>query len=112
LFPERPVSAIAEELRAAWVSGRTVVLALDATVCISPRVGGRVVYVAVTGAYALVDDGERTPLHVPLTVVLGVRRPHFSEPTDVEALTGPGLLRSNQLPLPGVETVAFRGPVR
>lgn len=62
--------------------GREVVLVLDSEWAEIPRVAGRIVRVATTGTFALVDDGGATAIHVPLAVVLAVRRPHFTEPLD------------------------------
>lgn len=64
-------------------------LVLDREWAVVPRVSGRVVYVATTDTFASVDDGGGDPIHVPLAVVLAVRRPHFSEPLDVAAIPEP-----------------------
>lgn len=37
-----------------------------------PRVTGRLMTIATSGAFALLDDGGREPLHVPLDAVLRV----------------------------------------
>jgi hypothetical protein len=82
VLPERPTSAIAWELRSCWALGRTVVLVLDRDHTVVPRVGGRIVEVAASDAYVRVDDGLGDAIHVPLVVVLAVRRRHFHEPVD------------------------------
>lgn len=82
-LPVKDEQAIAWELRGAWGSGREVSIRLnEALHPVVPRVRGRVVFVSVTGAYALVSDGGGDPWHVPCAAVLAVRRPHFSEPLD------------------------------
>lgn len=72
----RRESETAAELRDAWVRRRPVVLSLSER-CIVQRLEDRVRFVAVTGAFAVMDhDG---PLHVPMVDILNVRSPHFSQ---------------------------------
>ena len=66
-------AAAAWELRAAWASGREVLLSLPRA-----RVRGRVEHVASTGAFALVWDGAGE-VHVPCALVRSVRAAHFHE---------------------------------
>lgn len=80
----RPESALAWELRGHWAARREIVLRLH-----GGRVRGFVEHVSATGAYAIVDPVSSTlpspepweppTLHVPLGLVLSVRRPHFHE---------------------------------
>lgn len=65
---ERPVSAIAWDLRTAWAGGLRVALTLDA--CDRPRLEGTVRRVAATGAHVTVAG-----LHVPVDRILAVHRP-------------------------------------
>lgn len=66
----------AAELRDAWVHRRPVVLSLSER-CEPRRLEGRVRFVAVTGAFVVVEyDG---PLHVPMMDVLAVHRPHHTQ---------------------------------
>ena len=66
----------AAELRDAWVHRRPVVLSLSER-CEPRRVEGCVRFVAVTGAFVVVEfDG---PLHVPMIDVMAVHRPHFTQ---------------------------------
>lgn len=69
---------MAWELRTAWASQREVIVVCAAD---RQRVRGYVQHVAPTDAFALVWDG-RGDAHVPLALVLAVRRPHFSAPED------------------------------
>lgn len=81
---ERPVDAAAEELRVCWRSRLDVSLSLEEPPADRPRVRGVVTYVALSGAYAMVlEPRSSESTHVPLGVVLAIRRPHFSEPADV-----------------------------
>lgn len=75
-------SAAAWELRSAWATGRRVSLRLEGAD--EERVAGRVTSVSATDAFVLVEDGGE--IHVPLSRVLSVRRPHFSEPRDARVL--------------------------
>lgn len=70
------------ELRTAWALGREVVLRLDAERCTVPRVRGTVSHVAPTGAFVLMRDEREGDLHVPCSLILAIRRPHFTEPLD------------------------------
>jgi hypothetical protein len=76
-------SAAAWELRAAWAAQREVVLALDHPAAF-PRIQGYVENVSASGAYAVIRDAAGA-CHVPLTLVLSVRTPHFTEATDLPA---------------------------
>lgn len=91
--PVRREAAVAWELRGAWAGLREVVV-----VWADGRMRGYVVHVASTDAYALlwtevkVDTKGRRVLgerHVPLEIVLAVRRPHHSAPEDGVAVTPP-----------------------
>lgn len=62
------------ELRAAWATGREVIVVFELT-----RVRGIVTRVAPTGAAAWIDDGLGEPMHVPCAAILSIRRPHFHE---------------------------------
>lgn len=73
-------SAAAWELRAAWAARREVVVALDHPAAF-PRIQGYVENVSPTAAYAVIRDLGGA-CHVPLTLVLSIRSPHFSEATD------------------------------
>lgn len=65
---ERDEGAMAWDFRAAWVKGYPVIAVLDDR-CMVERVVGRVSYVAVTGAFAMVDGW-----HLPIANVLKVDR--------------------------------------
>jgi hypothetical protein len=65
--------SMARGLRQQGVSRRPVVLSLTER-CEPRRIEGRVTYVAVTGAYAIIDGW-----HVPVVDILGVVSPHFSQ---------------------------------
>jgi hypothetical protein len=85
----RPESAVGWELRGAMITGRPVRLALSERcdgILVNPDgqriLEGRVQRVAATNAYCVVQGR-----HVPLSDVLAVHRPHFtqgaaSDPTD------------------------------
>lgn len=77
-------SAAAWELRAAWAARREVVVALDPSLAALPRVQGYVESVSPTSAYAVIRDRDGA-CHVPLTIVLSIREPHFTEATDLPA---------------------------
>jgi hypothetical protein len=71
--PERSEQQVAWELRGHWISQRRIVLTLTER-CMVRRVEGRVSYVSVTGAFAVIDGW-----HVPCAEILGVARPHFTQ---------------------------------
>jgi hypothetical protein len=70
---ERPEQAVAWQLCGHWITGKRVVLTLTER-CMVRRLEGKVSYVAVTGAFAVIDGW-----HVPTQDVLGVATPHFSQ---------------------------------
>lgn len=70
---ERFEQRIAWDLRGHWATRRPVVLILTDR-CLVGRIEGRVEYVSVTGAFALVDGW-----HVPCAEILAVHRPHHTQ---------------------------------
>jgi hypothetical protein len=97
----RREATAAWELRGAWASRRAVVLTLDATLAMLSRVAGYVERVSPTGAVAEIEDLDGDRISVPLRVVLAVRRPHFHEPGDREALAAPARPARDDGPLDG-----------
>ena len=77
---------MAWELRGAWAKGVEVVVVLDPDLHpVVPRIRGQVIYVSPTGAVAEVDDGSKGGAYsVPCSAVLAIRKPHFTEPLDLE----------------------------
>lgn len=90
-------SAAAWELRGAWAAQREVVVALDPDLAALPRVQGYVESVSATGAYAVIRDAAGA-CHVPLTIVLSIREPHFTERTDLPAGQLPPPPRRQEVP--------------
>jgi hypothetical protein len=76
---ERPEVAIAWELRGAWATSRVVVVTLEVPPCAIGRLAGKVKRVAVTGAFAVIDDAESGEWHVPCERILRVAAPHFAD---------------------------------
>lgn len=70
---ERAEQAIAWELRGYWMARRSVACRLSDR-CLTDRVSGRVSYVSVTGAFAVIDGW-----HIPCADILSVHRPHYAE---------------------------------
>lgn len=70
---ERSEQAMAWELRGLWAQHKPAVVSLSKR-CMVQRVEGLVEYVAVTGAYAVIDGW-----HIPCADVLAVHRPHHTQ---------------------------------
>lgn len=68
-----PEQTFAWELRGHWAKRRRVILIMSDR-CMVDRIEGTVTQVAVTGAFAIVDDW-----HVPLAEVVAIHRPHFHQ---------------------------------
>jgi hypothetical protein len=98
--PSRRESECAWELRGAWAIQREIVVAWP-----GGRVRGYVEHVAATNAFALVWDGTET-VHVPLALLPSIRRPHYHEPLDGQAVAPPTPVR-RELPMAGQLTFAF-----
>lgn len=81
-------SAAAWSLRGAWAGRWPVVLRLDER-AILPRVSGYVEHVAASNAFATIEELGGEQINVPCAVILAVRRPHFHEPEDRDALSAP-----------------------
>jgi hypothetical protein len=96
--PTREESAVAWELRTAWAKLREVVVIMvppraetvgaKGAPADRDRVRGYVTSVSPTDAFALMWDGKDTA-HVPLGLVVAVRRPHYQEPLDGKPVPPP-----------------------
>lgn len=76
----RSEQGIAWDLRARWAAHKPVVLTLSDR-CMVKRVEGIIEYVAVTGAFVIVDGW-----HIPCVDVLGVTAPHFSQKPELRSV--------------------------
>lgn len=103
--PVRLESRVAWELRGAWATLREVVVVLDR----GGRVRGYVEHVSPTDAFALVWDGHG-PAHVPLALVVAVRRPHLHEDAMSDAVPPPPPRARVPLPMPGQLAFALDDP--
>jgi hypothetical protein len=74
---ERSEQDVAWDVRGRWAAHKRVVLTLSDR-CMVQRVEGVIEYVAVTGAYCIVDGW-----HIPMIDVVGVAAPHFHQRPDM-----------------------------
>jgi hypothetical protein len=108
----RRESAVAWDLRGAWATRAVVILLLDPTWTTIPRVVGRVERVSPTDATTDIDQGAaQGRITVPCVAIAAVRRPHFHEPTDRDALAEPGMPPRDLTTLPGQTTFLDAGSV-
>jgi hypothetical protein len=95
----RRETAVARQLRDAWMGCWVIVLTLDPEIAQVEHVSGYVERVSPTNAVVDVEEiGGAGMITVPCCTVLTVRRPHFHEPLDAVALKAERRLARNLAP--------------
>jgi hypothetical protein len=106
----RRESAVAWDLRGAWATRAVVILLLDPAWTTIPRVVGRVERVSPTDATTDIDQvAAQGRITVPCVAIAAVRRPHFHEPADRDALAEPAAAPRDLSTLPGQTTLPGTG---